>query len=91
MIETSVTLPFIYLVIGIGIFIALGLLLWSSKTKALKKRIISLEREMLSNHAAILELQKERTKLELLLKKENPTIFNKEGKINDAVLQSLNK
>lgn len=91
MIEASVTLPFFKLVIGIGIFVIFSLWLWSNKTKALKKRIVLLEREMLSNHAEILELQKEKTKLEMILKKENPTIFTKEGKVSESVLRSVNQ
>ncbi|WP_126972963.1 hypothetical protein [Gynurincola endophyticus] len=89
MLQTSVTLSVFNVLIGIGIAIALVLWLWNLKTKALKKRIVSLEREMLSNHAEILELKKEKTKLELLLKKENPSIFTKEGKVIESALKSI--
>ena len=42
---------------------AVGFLLRSSQLKSSRKKVIELEKEMLSNHAEILELQKEKAQL----------------------------
>lgn len=45
-----------------------GFMLRGSQLKSLKKKVLELENEMLSNHADILELQKEKVGLEQRLK-----------------------
>lgn len=59
-IELSSLFPFALLVLGAFVF---GFLLRGSQIKKSRKRIIELEKEMLNNHAEILELQKERASL----------------------------
>lgn len=46
----------------------IGLLLRRGQIKSLKKKVLELENEMLSNHADILELQKEKAAFEQRLK-----------------------
>ena len=59
-IELSALFPFALVVLGAFIF---GFLLRGSQIKRARRRIIELEKEMLNNHAEILELQKERASL----------------------------
>lgn len=57
------------LVIGISVAAFLfGFLFRSAQLKKLRKRVGELESEMMTNHAEILELQKERLQLEEKLK-----------------------
>lgn len=48
-----------------------GFFLRSSQLKKFKKKVLELENEMLSNHADILELQKEKSSLEQKLKENH--------------------
>jgi predicted nucleic acid-binding Zn-ribbon protein len=58
-----------YLLGGIILFSFLtGFLLRKGQIKSLNKKVLELENEMLSNHADILELQKEKAGLEQRLK-----------------------
>ncbi len=59
-IQLSVVFPFALLIIGA---FTLGFFLRGRQLTKSRKRIIELEKEMLSNHAEILELQKERASL----------------------------
>ncbi len=85
-ITTALSLPDV--LSGLAIGLLLSVWIWNSRTKSLKKRIVSLEREMLSNHAEILELQKEKTKLEQLLNKENPNLIQPKENFNLKTLNS---
>ena len=59
-IQLSAILPPVLLIIGAFI---LGFFLRGKQLRKLRKRVIELEKEMLSNHAEILDLQKERASL----------------------------
>lgn len=59
-IELAALFPFALLVIGA---FAAGFLLRGKQIRNCRRRIIELEKEMLNNHAEILELQKERASL----------------------------
>lgn len=59
-IELSALFP--YALVVIGAFV-LGFLMRGKQLKKSRKRIIELEKEMLHNHAEILDLQKERASL----------------------------
>ncbi|MBO9566181.1 MAG: hypothetical protein J7621_25630 [Niastella sp.] len=62
----------VYLLGGIILFTFLtGFLLRKGQIKSLNKKVLELENEMLSNHADILELQKEKAGLELRLKEHH--------------------
>lgn len=59
----------VFLLGGIILFTFLaGFMLRKAQTKSLNKKVLELENEMLSNHADILELQKEKAGLEQRLK-----------------------
>lgn len=59
-IQLSVIFPFVFLIVGAFV---LGFFLRGRQLGKLRKRVIELEKEMLSNHAEILDLQKERASL----------------------------
>ncbi len=59
----------------------IGFLLRSAQVRSLKSKVIELEREMLNNHASILELQKERAFLEKQIRESKiPVIAMKKSK-----------
>ena len=59
----------IYLFGGLIIITFLsGFILRASQIKSLKKKVLELENEMLSNHADILDLQREKSNIEQKLK-----------------------
>lgn len=63
----------VFIIIGIvAIAGFVGFVFRSSQIGGLKKKVYELEKEMLSSHAEILQLQKE--KIELLQKFQTPTI-----------------
>lgn len=66
----AITIPVNVTVFGGAIFLAflVGFLVRSGQLKKWRKKVIELETEMLSNHADILDLQKEKATLELTLK-----------------------
>ena len=55
---------------------ATGFLLRSQQIRSLKKKVIELENEMLSNHAEILDLQRENASLEQQLKQLHIPVIN---------------
>ena len=68
MLAIEVTLNILYIIIPCILFFAAGFLYRSSQLKKLKSKIIELEKEMLSNHAQILQLQKDKAQLEEKIK-----------------------
>lgn len=71
---------------------AAGFVIRASQVRSLERKIGSLEQEMLSNHAEILELQKERTLLEQQLKQSDiPVIPITSSKEEPAPEKDLSK
>jgi uncharacterized membrane protein YqhA len=74
-----------------------GFLLRASQIKSLKKKVLELENEMLSNHADILDLQKEKSCIEQKLKEIHipviPITASKEegnaSKAQDATMRKM--
>jgi len=74
----------------------LGFLLRASQVKLLKKKVLDLENEMLSNHADILDLQREKSCIEQKMKELHipviPITSNKEeGNASKAQEMSMRK
>lgn len=68
MLAIEVTLSVLALSGTVLAFFFLGFMIRRKQIKGLKKKIFELEKEMLSNHADILELQKSKALLEQSLK-----------------------
>ena len=85
MLAFEVTLN-IYIIISLAILsFATGFIFRSGQLRYLKSKIFDLEKEMLSNHADILELQKENANLERTLKQSQiPVIPIKSPKEENA-------
>ncbi len=62
MLAIELTIPIFFVAMTCCAFVV-GYWLRSAQIKDYRKRVISLEKEMLHNHAEILELQKERAQL----------------------------
>jgi hypothetical protein len=60
MLAIELTLPILFLAGILLVSFATGYLLRSKQLKSYKRKVLDLEKEMLNNHAEILELQKER-------------------------------
>lgn len=59
----------VFVILGIiMVATAIGFFLRSAQLNSLRRKVVELEKEMLTNHASILELQKERALLEKRLK-----------------------
>ena len=63
MLAIELSVPVLVLALVVACAFALGFVFRSSQIKSCKKKILELEKEMLNNHAEILELQKERALL----------------------------
>lgn len=69
-----------------------GFFLRSSQLKKFKKKVLELENEMLSNHADILELQKEKSSLEQQLKEHHiPVIPISSKEEGNSKVQDISK
>ncbi len=72
-----------------------GFLLRSQQIRSLKRKVIELENEMLSNHAEILDLQRENAGLEQKMKQLHSPVINmktvREEKPADIVEQAAKK
>jgi len=87
----------IYLLGGLLIITFLsGFLLRTTKVKSLRKKVLDLENEMLSNHADILDLQKEKSLLEQKLKELHIPVIpintkeeNAASKVQDISLRKM--
>lgn len=97
----AVTIPVNIVVLGIlvlGSFLV-GFLLRSSQIKKNRKKVLELENEMLSNHADILQLQKEKTILEQKLKEHHIPVIplnlskdeNSGNKVTDLNLRKMSQ
>jgi len=83
MLAIELTLP-ILLIAGLMLFsFAIGFILRSSQLKSCKKKVLNLEKEMLSNHAEILELQKERAMMIKQLKESKIPVIPMNSKDKD--------
>ena len=85
----------IYLLGGLLVFsFIVGLMLKAGQIKSLRKKVLELENEMLSNHASILDLQREKAYVEQQLKELHipviPITSTKEENI-PSKLQDLRK
>lgn len=84
----------VFLLGGIILFTFMaGFMLRRGQIKSFTKKVLELENEMLSNHADILELQKEKAALELKLKELHIPVIpisSKEDSVN-AKLSDLAK
>lgn len=91
MLALEVTLNIYVIVLLVIISFGIGFILRRSQLRSLKNKISDLEKEMLSNHADILELQKENANLEMTLKHTHiPVIQIKNSKEeNSEVAQEV--
>jgi hypothetical protein len=84
----------IYLLGGLLVFsFLIGIFVRAGQIKSLKKKVLDLENEMLSNHASILELTKEKSSVEQQLKELHiPVIpITSKEENSPAKLQELRK
>ncbi|MBO9571143.1 MAG: hypothetical protein J7497_02890 [Chitinophagaceae bacterium] len=63
MLAIELSIPILVLALLLVCSFAVGFIFRSSQIRSCKKKILELEKEMLNNHAEILELQKERASL----------------------------
>jgi hypothetical protein len=79
MLAIEVTINILPLIATIFLAAAAGFLMRSSQLKASHRKILELEREMLSNHAEILELQKEKADLTRQMRQPNIPVIAMKG------------
>lgn len=79
----------VFVILGIiMVASAIGFFLRSAQLNSLRKKVIELEKEMLTNHAAILDLQKERASLERKLKESQIPVIPMKSK-EEVEVESL--
>lgn len=81
----------VFVILGIALFsLALGFMARSSQIGSYKKKVVELEKEMLNNHASILELQQEVASLEkTLIESKIPVIPMKKTKEEEAEKKNM--
>lgn len=72
MLAIPITVNLFVLVGSLALSGLIGFAFRSGQTKSLKNKIENLEKEMLSTHAEILDLQRDKVNLELKLKESSP-------------------
>lgn len=86
MLAIEVTIHILPLIATIFLAGAVGFFLRSSQLKSSHKKVVELEKEMLSNHAEILELQREKAELTRHLRQPNIPVITMKGMKEDAEL-----
>lgn len=90
MLAIEITLPVLPLLLAVAAAFIIGFWLRSAQLRSCRKKILELEKEMLSNHADILELQRERANMLRHMKESKiPVIpMNKNKEDNDKGRQA---
>lgn len=84
MLALEVTISVFVILGSVLVSLAIGFFLRSDQLNSLRRKIVELEKEMLTNHASILDLQKERAYLEKKLKESQIPVIPMKSKDEDV-------
>ncbi len=91
MLALEVTLN-VFVILGFLLLaMALGFFARSAQLNSLRRKVVELEREMLSNHASILELQQQKAGLEKQMKESRIPVIPMKNKEEAEVEHAENK